>query len=895
MRTIITKYILPMPSTYSFRSLYESLAVKFSKVNLFETRSIDLIVVRRQILTTRLFLVLFISSLSILIFYTTISVQSITETIKQPNLATYTRLEKKYPETLQCSCGQIAIPYGAFYRATPFFHQVCTSNFVSQLWIDHIFRANLTYLWPFDVRASLSAMWQIIAGLCRSATNSITDALDEFADEALITSFTLSEKPLQAKIQTAFTISYQTALYNLARSLTIIHRLTQANGYLTGTSVNFIVATSGNIFGDIASLFMVDTKNYGPSTNEWCLCQRHGSCPRPGAFYLFDFQNTDGVYDHTAIIPNRTVPGIIMDCLPLLMVFASTLECFYNQSCIDQLLSLYPENVSISALNNSLKSRFTPTTPMQNVIDELFIEEIVNETNFTAYYEKCNPTQCTYTYQLRFYWLYVVTTVAALIGGLNVAFCLMAPFLLDLALWLKRKIRRRTTFEHDQNQMEPPMTVGNKLKHTAKKSLKFLKEFNLFPDKYSEDEFLMIRGRIITRLYVVSISISMIILAVYTSQSVQTVTGTVLWPSVKQYEHLYEAYQDTLQCPCDVISIPYGKFMTITPTFHQICSSELIQSWWYRSLVYHWTITWTIDFRFISSAYFRTLAMFCEVANLTQTSAYYRFSTTIFVNSYAIPRSSFSSQTDAFIGIFKNWTTLDFLYNIELINDLLHGDQYASGMETNLALVTLDVTAETLATKRPFYVSPVPWSSRNQGTIICSCPIDPSCSAEDDRSLSFEMKGIQIGCFILDTTLKSSLTCWYNSTCIDSLITGFAGVDVPISRIAKELNHSLPSKFSPNEPFEQIINEMMIESYTSSASFETFYNTCRPISCVYSYQQRSNLVYMLTTVIGLFGGLNIVLRWMILGIVKFFHRRKQNEQPSSICSVTTHQSQTTEG
>ncbi|CAF3935239.1 unnamed protein product, partial [Rotaria sordida] len=109
----------------------------------------------------------------------------------------------QYPDTLRCPCTKLAIPYGTFVNVVPSFHQVCSSNFVSQSWIDFAFKTNTTFIWPMDIRTSLSAMWQLIAAFCSSATKIIPDALNEFSNLPLINTMILPEDLLQTKTHTA--------------------------------------------------------------------------------------------------------------------------------------------------------------------------------------------------------------------------------------------------------------------------------------------------------------------------------------------------------------------------------------------------------------------------------------------------------------------------------------------------------------------------------------------------------------------------------------------------------------------------------------------------------------------------------------------------------------------
>jgi hypothetical protein len=172
-------------------------------LNLFKNRSTDATVVKRQIITTRLFLFLLTGCLLVLLSYTSLSVQERTETLQKPIFAVYSTLQKNYPNSLQCPCTQLMIPYGTFVQNKPVFHQVCSSDFVSQSWIDFIFATNVSFIWSLDVRTSLSSMWQLVASLCQSATNTIFDELNQFANDLLITSEVISEEILQATTQTA--------------------------------------------------------------------------------------------------------------------------------------------------------------------------------------------------------------------------------------------------------------------------------------------------------------------------------------------------------------------------------------------------------------------------------------------------------------------------------------------------------------------------------------------------------------------------------------------------------------------------------------------------------------------------------------------------------------------
>jgi hypothetical protein len=441
---------------------------KLLVLNLFESRSTNPAIIYREIVATRLFLMFFSISVCILMAYTSLSLRMRSKTIQTPSHSIYEQLQGQYPDTLQCPCTQIAIPYGKFIRVQPLFHQICSSDFVSQDWIDFTFAANLTVIWPMDVRTSLSAMWQLIAALCQSSKTILIDAFDRFSNLPLISSTILHEELLQLKVQSELQLIRETASSNLMQPLTTVQLITEMNGFMSGLSISYVPwsVISLSLFLPIQS-----TKYIQQGSTEGCYCDMLGSCPLPGNIYLYNMWETDAIYDTNIIVANETLPGIIVDCSPLRMALASSLECFYSQECVDILLSTYPKTTNITILNTSLSNRFSPTANNEQLIKEGFLERILNETLYESYYNACSPIHCMYTYTLRFDWIYILTTLIALLGGLNITCRLISPYLVDFIFFLKNIRQRSGPRVTQQNQST--IFQKNRTKHT-------LIQFHLF-------------------------------------------------------------------------------------------------------------------------------------------------------------------------------------------------------------------------------------------------------------------------------------------------------------------------------------------------------------------------------------------------------------------------------
>ena len=431
-----------MSQSYSLRALFHTIHEKFTLLNLFDSQSSDPTVIRREIYSSRLLILLLIISVFILTLYTSISVQTKSETVKWPSQSVYENLLNQYSNSLQCPCGNMSILYGKFVNIIPSMHQVCSSQFISQEWIDLSFEVNTTFIWPMDVRTSLSAMWQLIASLCQSATDAIEDSLNQFANSTIITSLVLPEELLKAKTRASLELMLQTGSSAWLRPLTALHRITQANGLMSGLLTNYVALQPG-ILTDETRIMITKINQYTLNgKNKSCSCQSDGSCPIDGGFYLYNMRETYGNYDLNIIRANLTLSGLVIDCLPIQTTLSSSLECFYNESCLNILVSIYRKAENISILNSSKASRFSPTTKIEYLINELFIEEMFNETIYKNYYFQCAPVSCTFTYSRRFDWIYVLTTLIALLGGLYTTLHFITPYFIHLILFFNKQRRR---------------------------------------------------------------------------------------------------------------------------------------------------------------------------------------------------------------------------------------------------------------------------------------------------------------------------------------------------------------------------------------------------------------------------------------------------------------------
>ena len=169
---------------------------------------------------------------------------------------------------------------------------------------------------------------------------------------------------------------------------------------------------------------------------------------------------------------------------------------------------------------------------------------------------------------------------------------------------------------------------------------------------------------------------------------------------------------------------------------------------------------------------------------------------------------------------------------------------------TNWKYQTIDSTAETY-----LHTKPVVYEE-------CNCGISSKCSQPTTN--------MRTGCYPLEALLQSTLRCFYDQQCIDSTNT-FKALS----------SSSVSSHFNISSTVEYILQELMLEDYSTNVSYEKYFTQCSPSSCSYSYTGFGDTTSIITSLVGLYGGLSIISRWFALSIVKLHqYRLRRHINPS---------------
>ncbi|CAF4349875.1 unnamed protein product, partial [Adineta steineri] len=108
----------------------------------------------------------------------------------------------------------------------------------------------------------------------------------------------------------------------------------------------------------------------------------------------------------------------------------------------------------------------------------------------------------------------------------------------------------------------------------------------------------------------------------------------------------------------------------------------------------------------------------------------------------------------------------------------------------------------------------------------------------------------------------STLECFFDSNYILNLASIASTLSTTIW-IAKPLNASTPSNYSSNTLIGSIADSLFVEDWGIKSNYSSYFSSCAPYSCSYKYTDHNTILYIITTMLGLYGGLVVILRFIV--------------------------------
>jgi hypothetical protein len=758
--------------------------------------------IRYQRYASRLYIFLIFSSIPVITVYTLLETSTQSKTILNPTQSQYEQLQQVYPETLSCSCNLISISYLTFITIQPHYHQLCSSDLVSEQWntyLKSLLNSETQFIYS-DYRYVAVSQFQLLTMMCQQAQETIDDALQVFLQTQFVSPQVISQESFEFQVNSLIEDWKSTTINTFMRTFQLV-RATEQGNQLDNTNDN----AAYNI-NSISRTTIMTTLSYSG-----CNCGLSPSCSVTAGIY--DYDQYSGEFTEIYSIPN-----FFIGCFLLESLLSSTLECFYNISCMlkinSYLSSAQPFN--FSALDPSLNS---PNETIELIVDQLMVDTWSSNVSFTSYYKTCAPLSCTFQYQDHNNLFIVITTVASVFGGLSLGFQLIILIGLQLIDKIIKNGFSRLTLWH---------------------SIKYLFTCNT-------------EHQMIHRLHFILVVTIVYVLYIYSVFSPRIITVEIMKPSLSMYKDLVAQSYDSLECPCTQISIKYESFLNIQPRFHEVCSSDFVSDQWityvYGTIppVKQFSPT---DFFYSASGQFQLLASFCQLSQETVNNSLSQLGVSDFINTELLSLTLFDDRIQTTINQFQLTIPNLFVNTLSLIRETTGANMLMTVLSTS-------------------WIFAIP-ASINNGWTAHTVPLDyDGCSCALSSKCVTPSRGMLAGCYPLEAILQTTLECLYDQQCIDSTNT-FTAMNI------SSLNSS---RFPLNTTIELIVNQLMIEEFISNISYESYFNQCAPLSCTYSYVDNSNLIEGITTLIGLYGGLVIICQLFSIFIVKQILRMRHRVSP----------------
>ncbi|CAF4012189.1 unnamed protein product [Rotaria sp. Silwood1] len=298
---------------------------------------------------------------------------------------------------------------------------------------------------------------------------------------------------------------------------------------------------------------------------------------------------------------------------------------------------------------------------------------------------------------------------------------------------------------------------------------------NLFsnPNKAVEDEH-NIRVQILsTRIYIILLGLTLVILNFYSSLRYTTNITTIDISSADDYVKLtkkYTSHSSTskLECPCKIVSIAHSSYIhQLEPSFHDICSSDAISNEWLNILfeIYlnlDYPPSYIHTFEGTAFAHYQALKMMCDLIKEAVDAARTLFMSSTVITSQMIYPDQFEKDTKAAIEQFQRNIPNNFLHVLELVRGFNQANGLISVYSTNWHMfpVSADVNVEpAIISFEPLYYGE------------CNCATTATCH----QLLESSVPGYAVGCVPLESLQQSTVECHYNLSCIQSLYSYVTG------------------------------------------------------------------------------------------------------------------------
>ncbi|CAF4776502.1 unnamed protein product [Rotaria sp. Silwood1] len=368
---------------------------------------------RSNIISTRIFFIVFIIVLFELAIIMKTRNRNTLITVENPSEDQF----KNLPSDTHCPCSHISLSNGEFISIQTRFHQICSSDFISDRWIKTInFGLNTTYFSAYDFRTEGSAIFQSLESFCRLSKGYAIQSIDSFNKDLFISQEVLKESVFQSQINAIIQQFELSSPIEFSTQVVLIRKMIAGNRFLSALQTNYMQWYM--LWQNNVTLIVIHNRLFlDPQASSSCSCRVHIDCNME--LMIFNQFGQSGIEyfppDDKILMK---IPGMSHSCLPVNTILLSTLECFYNQTCLNNLVSLLPTTANFTVISELEPSRYKLNSTIQTIIDNLMIEEWVTDISYKKYYKQCAPISCTYFKNDKYDWKFVLTQLIGLLASI---------------------------------------------------------------------------------------------------------------------------------------------------------------------------------------------------------------------------------------------------------------------------------------------------------------------------------------------------------------------------------------------------------------------------------------------------------------------------------------------
>lgn len=149
--------------------------------------------------------------------------------------------------------------------------------------------------------------------------------------------------------------------------------------------------------------------------------------------------------------------------------------------------------------------------------------------------------------------------------------------------------------------------------------------------------------------------------------------------------------------------------------------------------------------------------------------------------------------------------------------------------------------------------------------------------------------GWYTGCWPSETLLLSSAENFYNQTTLNYIVNYFNSS--ASTNLFLALNASIHSRFDRATTIGSLVEELFVENWTKELNYTAYFEQCQPEKCTYDSNERASVIYIFTSLLGLYGGLSVVLIFLTPLVVTLVMKRFQQQRAQD--NVINHEPENT--